>query len=177
MKFLKFLLGGVAVVFILVFVISLFLPKRYNLERTTRIDAPADTIFPLIAELRNWPDWSPWYEMDPDMTVNYGATTRGLGGSYSWEGEKAGVGSMTTIDYEPPSKVTFAMTFKGWEDSPSMASFLLVPSGDGTVVTWDFSGEFTGNPIQRYFGLMFDKLVGGEYEKGLKQLKTLVEAE
>lgn len=177
MKVLKFLLGGITVVFVLVFVISLFLPKRYDLERSIQIDAPADNIYPLIAELRNWSDWSPWYEMDPDMTVTYGATTTGAGGSYSWEGEKAGTGSMTITDDEPPSKVVFAMTFKGWEDSPSMASFLLIPSGDSTVVTWDFSGEFVGNPIQRYFGLMFDKLVGGEYEKGLKKLKALVEAE
>lgn len=177
MKFLKFFLGGIAVVFVLVFVVSLFLPKSYLLERSIEIDAPANNIFPLIGELRNWPEWSPWYAMDPDMKITYGDTTTGLGGNYSWEGEKSGTGSMTITNYDPPSKVAFTMTFKGWEDSPSLASFSLIPSDSATKVTWDFRGEFVGNPIQRYFGLMFDKLVGGEYEKGLGKLKELVEAE
>jgi hypothetical protein len=55
------------------------------------------------------------------------------------------------------------MKFKGWEDNPSNSSFIFTPNGYSHSLTWSFSGEFSGNPIKRYFGLMFEKLVGGEY--------------
>lgn len=177
MKVLKYLLGGIAVIFILVFTVSLFLSKTYYLERSIEIDAPAETIFPLVGDLKNWSEWSPWYEMDPDMRVTYGASTTGVGGNYSWNGEKAGTGSMEIVEYQPYNQVSFQLKFAGWEDSPSVSALVLTPTGQGQTVTWSFSGEFKGNPIQRYFGLMFGKLVGGEYEKGLANLKALAEAE
>jgi hypothetical protein len=33
------------------------------------------------------------------------------------------------------------------------------------------------NPVGRYMGLMMDRWVGGDYERGLLQLKAQVEAE
>jgi len=177
MKFLKYLLGGIAVVFILVFLGSLSLSKSYYLERSIEIKAPPENVFPLIGELRNWAEWSPWYQMDPAMKVTYGATTTGNGGSYSWSGEKAGNGSLTISTFNPPGVISFEMVFKGWEKSPSNASFKIVPTAEGCRVTWDFSGEFSVNPIQRYFGVLFEKLVGDQYETGLVSIKSLVEAD
>lgn len=178
MKFLKYFSGTIAVVFVVVFLGSLVLPKTYYLERSIEIDAPVVNVFPLVGELRNWSEWSSWYEMDPELKVTYGAKTTGLGGSYSWTGEKAGTGTITISEFDPPTKVAFKLVFKGWENSPSASSFTLTTSETKTdcKVTWVFSGEFHGNPIQRYFGLMFEKLVGGEYEKSLANLKALVEA-
>jgi uncharacterized protein YndB with AHSA1/START domain len=177
MKVLKFILGGIAVIFIVVFTVSLFLSKSYYLERSIEIKAPAENIYPLIGELRNWSQWSPWHELDPDMSLTFGSTTTGVGGNYSWFGEEAGEGKIEITEFEPPDKVAFHLIFKGWEDSPSTCAFNLTPSGDGQTVSWSFSGEFSGNPIKRYFGLMFETMVGGEYEKGLANLKALVEAE
>ena len=51
MKFLKYLLGGIAAVFILVFAGSLLLSKSYYLERSIEIQAPPENVFPLIGEL------------------------------------------------------------------------------------------------------------------------------
>ena len=177
MKVLKFILAGIAIIFVLTFAVSLFLSKSYYLERSTVIQAPAEIIFEQLGELKNWPAWSPWYEMDPDMLVVYGPETYGLGATNSWVGEKAGEGSITIVEFEPPVMVAFEMKFKGWEDSPSESSFTITPSGSGHSVKWTFSGDFKGNPIKRYFGLLFDTMVGTEYEKGLAKLKVVVEKE
>ena len=176
MKVLKIILAVIAVVFLLVFGGSLFLSKSYHLERSIEVNAPAESLFSLVGELRTWPEWSPWFEMDPDMRVTYGTTTTGVGGNYHWAGEKAGTGKIEIIAYEPPSDIRYQMTFAGWEDDPSYAAFELRSDGAVTEVTWSFSGEFTGNPIKRYFGLMFETMVGTEYEKGLTNLKALAEA-
>ena len=177
MKVLKYFVVGFAVVFVLVFIGSLFLAKAYSVERSTVIRAPADRIFPLMGDLRNWSQWSPWHELDPDMEITYASTTTGVGGGYSWTGEKAGTGSMEIREFEPPSKMTLTISFEGWEDNPSTSSLTLSPTSDGQTVTWKFEGEFKGNPIQRYFGLLFEKMVGSDYEKGLANLKTLVESQ
>ena len=177
MKILKIILGVIAGVFLVVLAGSLVMPKSYHHERSTVVEAPAESLFPLIGELRSWPDWSPWIAMDPDMRITYGTTTTGLGGNYHWVGETAGAGKIEITRFEPPTKVTFKMEFRGWEDSPSFASFTLSPEGSGTKVTWDFSGEFQGNPIKRYFGLLFENMVDENYEKGLANLKALAERE
>jgi len=35
--------------------------------------------------------------------------------------------------------------------------------------------DLGNNPIARYAGLMFDKWIGGDYEKGLARLKQVME--
>ena len=35
--------------------------------------------------------------------------------------------------------------------------------------------DLGNNPIARYVGLMFDKWIGGDYEKGLARLKQVME--
>ena len=177
MKILKIILGVISVIFLVVFLGSLFLPKSYYFERSIEIEAPAENVFPLIGELRNWPQWSPLNEMDPGMKTTYGPSTSGVGGSNSWVGEKAGKGSMRITEYVSPTRMTCELKFKDWEDSPSYATFTLVPNEDRFTLTWSFKGEFSGNPIKRYFGILFEKLVGEQYETGLVNIKTLVEAE
>ena len=46
----------------------------------------------------------------------------------------------------------------------------------GTGVTWGFKTELKG-AMERWFGLLFDRWIGADYEKGLAKLKALVEKE
>ena len=56
-----------------------------------------------------------------------------------------------------------------------LPSIKLEPSGTGSKVTWDFSSDLGFNPVLRYFGLGFDKMVGPDYEAGLAKLKAVAE--
>ena len=51
----------------------------------------------------------------------------------------------------------------------------LEPSGQGTRVTWTNQGDVGTNPINRYFAQAMDRLVGPDFETGLKNLKALAE--
>jgi hypothetical protein len=42
-------------------------------------------------------------------------------------------------------------------------------------VTWMLDTDMGAGPIGRWMGLMMDKWVGGDYETGLQNLKSLVE--
>jgi len=70
-------------------------PDSFRLERSTRIKAPAKTIFPLINDFKHWPAWSPWENKDPAMKRTHSGAAEGRGAVYAWEGNKnVGQGSM-----------------------------------------------------------------------------------
>jgi carbon monoxide dehydrogenase subunit G len=52
----------------------------------------------------------------------------------------------------------------------------LVPSGDGTDVTWTLRGEQKGLMAVVGKVVSMDRLVGKDFEKGLARLKTTAEA-
>ena len=56
-----------------------------------------------------------------------------------------------------------------------MAEFTFKSQGDQTVVTWSMSGK--NNFFSKAFGLFVncDKMVGGDFEKGLATMKSVTE--
>ena len=58
----------------------------------------------------------------------------------------------------------------------NLAEFTFQPDGLQTVVTWAMSGK--NNFMMKLFGLFVncDKMVGCQFEKGLANLKSVVEA-
>ena len=57
----------------------------------------------------------------------------------------------------------------------NVAEFTLRTAGDSTDVSWSMTG--TSPFLQRFMSIVFDmdKLVGGEFEKGLADLKGIAE--
>jgi hypothetical protein len=70
-------------------------------------------------------------------------------------------------------RLEFLRPFK----STSMAELGFTPDGAGTVVTWSMSGE--KNFLSKAFCLFadMDKMIGGDFEKGLAQLKSVSESQ
>src|SRR5258708_33874598 len=67
-------------------------PNSFRVERATRIEASAQTIFPLIDNFRSWALRSPYEKLDPMMKRTYRARATGPGTVYEWKGtNKAGL--------------------------------------------------------------------------------------
>ena len=60
--------------------------------------------------------------------------------------------------------------------STSAAEFAFKPEGDHTTVSWSMAGE--KNFVTKAIGLIvsMDKMIGGDFEKGLAQIKSVAEA-
>jgi len=58
----------------------------------------------------------------------------------------------------------------------STAEFTFKPAGERTAVTWSLVGR--NNFIAKAMGLVMnmDKMIGGDFEAGLAQMKSVVEA-
>jgi hypothetical protein len=56
------------------------------------------------------------------------------------------------------------------------AQFAFEPDGDQTDVTWSMSGQNTFMMKAFHLVMDMDKIVGGQFEQGLAQMKSAVEA-
>jgi uncharacterized protein YndB with AHSA1/START domain len=149
----------------------------YTVERSTVVQAPPERVYELVQDFHQWPGWSPWEELDPDLQRTYGGPAAGVGSSYAWSGNrKAGAGRMEITRADPPRRVEIALRFDKPFKSSNKTSFALADEGAGTKVVWTMVGPMTW--MLRVMGLFtsMDKMVGKDFEKGLARLKSAAEA-
>lgn len=151
-------------------------PGAFRIARTARIEAPPETIYPLVSDFHRWTEWSPWEEIDPGMQRTYSGAERGTGARYAWSGNrKAGEGSMHVAEATSPSHVTIDLQFTRPFKATNVTEFDLDPVDGGTEVTWAMTGV---NALPaKVFGVFMDMddLVGKDFEKGLAKLKAVAE--
>jgi Polyketide cyclase / dehydrase and lipid transport len=146
----------------------------FSLSRSTRVQASPTRVHALVDDFREWPRWSPWEGLDPEMKREYGGAERGVGSTYRWSGNrKAGEGTMRITESTPGSVVVDLQFLKPFK-ATNVTSFTLVPVGDATEVTWTMTG--TRHAIMGLMGkLYFDKAIAADFDKGLASLKREAE--
>ncbi|OGG99070.1 MAG: polyketide cyclase [Candidatus Lambdaproteobacteria bacterium RIFOXYD1_FULL_56_27] len=150
-------------------------PNFFLVERRVWMAAPADQIFGLLNDFRQWEQWTP-YDKDPQMVRTYGETTAGVGATYGWSGNKnVGAGRMTLTKSQAPTQLSIELQFFKPFAATNLAEFTLKPQEAGTLVTWALSGKSTYTYKVMGLLLNMDKMVGGDFEIGLSRLKTLAE--
>jgi len=148
----------------------------WTVERSTTVDAPPERVYAQLADFHNWRHWSPWEHLDPDLQRTYSGAPSGTGAGYAWSGNrKAGQGRMEIVDATQPSRVAIDLVFeKPWK-ARSDTVFTVRPQGTGSHVTWTMVGQKTFmTKVMGVFTSM-DRLVGGDFEKGLARLKAAAE--
>lgn len=147
----------------------------FSVSRSAFIPAPAEEIYPLVTSFREWVKWSPWEGLDPAMERSYSGPVEGVGAKYAWKGKgKAGAGTMEIVEATEPATIGIRLEFSKPMKAVNPTTFTFVPESNGTRVTWTMTGENKG--LGRVFMLFMnmDKLVGGDFDKGLAQLATAV---
>ena len=147
------------------------------MERSTRIDAPPARVYAQIANFRQWPKWSPWEDVDPNLQRTYSGAESGLGAVYAWSGNrKAGQGRMEITEADEPSLVRIDLVFeKPWK-ARNDTSFVIRPEGLGSHVTWSMTGQRTLITKAMSVFKSMDKFLGPDFEKGLARLKATAES-
>ena len=147
-----------------------------RVQRSTGIKAPAETIFALINDFRQWRSWSPYENKDPAMKRTYDGAERGKGAVYAWDGDKnVGSGRMEILEASAPQKIVIKLDFFTPFEGHNTAEFTMLPQGDGTHVTWVMHGpaNFMSKLIQVFINL--DHMIGRDFEAGLAKLKQVAE--
>ena len=173
---LKTILKYIGLFIVVAIAIAYILPGKVRVERATVIEAAPDKVFELVNSFENFNRWSPWYERDPDGDYRIEGPGQGVGARMTWASDKpdVGAGSQEIVESVPTRLVRTKLDFGDMGDAN--AFFQIEPRGDErTHLVWGFDTELGLNPVSRYFGLMFDRWIGADYEHGLAKLKTLAE--
>ncbi len=151
-------------------------PDDFRVERALVMAVPAEVVFLEVNDLQQWQAWSPWAKMDPNMKVTFEGPRTGVGAVHTWAGNSdVGEGRMTIVESVSPEIIRMSLEFYKPMAATNTAEFKFQPDGAVTLVTWSMAGK--NNLIGKAFGLIVDcdKMVGEQFEKGLKSLKVLVE--
>ncbi|WP_409192076.1 SRPBCC family protein [Bradyrhizobium sp. RDM4] len=159
-----------------VFVFALTKPDNFRVERSLAVKAPADAIYPMVADFHSWTSWSPYEGRDPAMKRSFGGTALGKGATYAWDGNNnVGAGQMEILEASTPSKLRIKLDFERPFEGHNIAEFTFVPQGDATLVTWAMYGPapFLSKLMQVFVNM--DSMIGKDFEAGLASLKKLTE--
>ena len=173
----KKILIVVAVLIIGFVVVVALQPSQYSVTRTATFTAPAPIVFAQVNDFHKWEAWSPWAKLDPAAKNSFEGAPSGTGAMFAWAGNKeVGEGRMTSLESRPNELIKIKLDFKKPFESTCIAEFAFQTQGNQTVVTWSMSGE--KNFISKVFCLFvsMDKMIGGDFEKGLASMKTVAEA-
>jgi hypothetical protein len=164
-------------IFILLVTVILGQPNGFRVVRSQEMSASPEVVFAHVNDLHKWEAWSPWAKLDPNSKSAFSGPDSGNGAAMRWEGNsKVGVGTMTITENKPPSQITLRLDFEKPMQATNIAVFGFAPAGNQTIVTWTMSGQ--NKLMGKVFSTLVncDKMVGGQFEKGLQNLKAVVES-
>ena len=168
----------VLAIFIIVFIVIVALqPAEYSIVRTAGIAAPAPAVFGEVNDFHKWEAWSPWAKLDPEAKNTFEGPPTGTGAIFTWAGnKKVGAGRMKITESNPDYLIRIKLDFLKPFASTATTEFVFNPEDSQTAVTWTMTGR--KNFISKGFCLFMnmDKMVGGDFERGLASLKSVVEA-
>jgi effector-binding domain-containing protein len=158
--------------FLLLLMVSLFLPSETHIERSLVIKQAPEVAYNLVNKLSDWEKWSPWHKIDKKMQIVYNGISEGKGASYSWTSkhDKVGNGKLTIMDAKPFEYILMDMDFQG--GGPARCGFYFQEADGGTEVKWTMDSDAGWNLPARYFGLLADYFVGPHFEEGLANLAS-----
>ena len=176
MRILKNIFIALLSIIAILLIIALFVNKNYVVEKSININKPTSEIFNYIKYLKNQNEFSKWALIDTAMLKTHTGTDATVGFTSAWDSknDKVGKGQQAIkkitegkkIDYE----IHFIKPFKS-----EMNSFLSTDSigANQTLVKWNINGT-SPYPLN-LTNLFIDKMVGGDLEVGLTNLKNKME--
>lgn len=177
---LKKILIALVVILIVFVIVVATRPADFRITRSASIAASPEAVFAQVNDFHKWDAWSPWAKLDPAMKQTHEGAAAGVGAIYSWDGNKeVGAGRMTITESRTNEAILIKLEFFKPFAAVNDTEFTFKSAdanGNQTAVTWTMSGK--NNFISKAFCMFMnmDKMVGGDFEKGLASLKTLVEA-
>jgi uncharacterized protein YndB with AHSA1/START domain len=176
MKIIKGIIWFLTAFFVVFIGGGYLLPSEITVVRQAMINAPPEKVFAIVGGFKRFQEWSPWADLDPKTVYKFEGPVGGVGEKMSWSSNSPNVGSGSQVvtEYVPSSRVASDLDFGAM--GKSRAYWDLEQTDGGTLATWGFKMKLDG-VLDRWTGLMMDRFIGPDYEKGLARVKALAEKE
>jgi hypothetical protein len=158
-------------------IIALFVKKDYTVEREIVINKPKAEVFDYIKYLKNQDNFSVWARKDPNMKKEYKGTDATVGFVSAWDGDdEVGKGEQEIKSIKEGERIDYELRFiKPFESVAQAWLSTEAITPDQTKVKWGFAGKgkYPFNLIHLFMDM--DKMLGGDLETGLQNLKAVLE--
>ena len=178
MKILKRVLIVIVILIAIPLIAALFIKGDYSLEKEVAIAKPKQVVFDYIKNIKNQNNFSVWNMKDPNAKMNYTGTDGTVGFISSWDSEnrEVGTGEQEIKNIVEGSKIEMELRFTKpmkMQDNAYMITEAI--DSTQTKVKWGFFGK-TPYPMNLMCLFMdMDKMVGPDLQKGLDNLKDILE--
>lgn len=176
----KLILGVLALIVVVVAVLCVVVAMQsedLSITRSASFNAPPEKVFEQINDFHKWEAWSPWAKMDPNMKLTYSGPQSGVGAAYAWAGnDEVGEGKMTIVESKPSQSIKIDLEFIKPFASKNPTDFVIKQNGEKSDLTWTMNTK--KNFVMKAMCMVvdMDKMIGADFEKGLAQMKPVVEA-
>ncbi|MDP5011238.1 MAG: SRPBCC family protein [Crocinitomicaceae bacterium] len=175
MNFVFLLFLGICVLLLILAVIGLSKPSMVEMRESIKINSTPEALFPFLADFEKFVVWSPWTANDPHMKMTFSGQKGEIEHRYEWKGNaQVGEGWMQIVHIHPNERIEIDLKFG--KRNTSKTGFTIKQLGGETLVTWFLSTEIGQNPLSRLMGPIMKKYILRDFNKGLNNLKTLLES-
>ena len=162
-------IGKVIGIFVvLYFIVAVFAPSDYKVERTQEMAASPEAIYEQIYKFENWQAWSPWADKDSTLEFTIEGEDGTVGEKYSWEGDPdiSGKGSMTVTELIPNEKISYDLHFVDMDMHSSGTIQIEAGEEGASFVRWWDEGDipYIFRPMMMFMDM--DGMMGGDFERG-----------
>ena len=179
---MKILIGIIIVligIIVLFLIIGLFVKKDYSVGTDVIVNKSKNVVLEFLKLLKNQNKFSVWALMDPDMKTNFTGIDGTKGFVSAWESDNnknVGKGEQEILKIVDGERIDYEIRFMKPFKSTSWAYITTTAVNDSqTKVHWGFSGKMKYPTNLTLLFMHMEKMVGGDLEKGLQNLKVLLE--
>lgn len=177
MQIVFIILGVIAGLIVLIFLLALLAPKKYAVYREIVIDKPVADVFNYIRHIKNQDHYNKWVMKDPNMKKEFRGTDGTVGFVYGWNGNKqAGEGEQEIMNIKENERMDVEIRFKRPFTAVAKGPYIVTGiNGNQTKLNWGMSSEMK-YPMNVFLLFMnMDKLLGKDLEESLNKLKEILE--
>ncbi len=151
------------------------LEGKFNVKRSHEIEAPLDSVFATVLDLKSWPEWSPWLIHEPETKIVYSENYQSENGHYSWDGKVVGAGKLTHLEIDPGISIKQQIEFLRPFKSTNQVNWAFKATNGGTLVSWEMIGRMPF--LFRFMTSKMTPMIERDYDLGLAMLGGYLNAE
>lgn len=145
---------------------------RVQCSETRIIDASPAQVYVQVADFRQWKNWSPWLEHQPDAALMLSTPSDAVGASYAWRGSKIGAGAVKHLELVPHERIEQLLTGSEPFEYQVRAVWTFAEHDGKTKLTLQLKGRM---PLaKRLYARTVQGMLGLDFRYSINKLAALL---
>lgn len=173
MRLIKGFLIALIGLFLMITILSLFIPSRVMTAKSVVIHAPLKKIGEQVFDFQNWKHWHPVFMSDSESILT-SIPSVGVNANAEW----ISTNKKNKLVFTEVSQDLVRVSLKrpGEKDIENIISLVHLNDSSGVEVEWRALTRLKWYPWEKFAGIFVDKITGPGYEAALNNLKQYCEA-